>query len=209
MKNVFFIFFTCISCSFFAQVVDQDGYTYKTVQIGNQEWFAENLRTSKYNDGTPIPNIIDKNTWSDLNTGAYCFYDNNEANNVTYGKLYNWYSVETEKLCPTGWHVPTDAEWTALSDFLGGKREADEKMKSTTGWYKFGNGTNSSGFNGLPGGYHDRSGFIGVGADGDWWSSTEVRKNLARVQNLNYFVGFTGSFKVHKVLGVSVRCLRD
>jgi uncharacterized protein (TIGR02145 family) len=186
---------------------DPDGYTYKTVQIGDQVWFAENLRTSKYNDGTPIPHVTDNNAWSKLNTGAYCFYDNNAANNATYGKLYNWYAEEKDKLCPMGWHVPTDAEWTVLETYLGNK--AGKKMKSTSGWYN-GNGTNSSGFSGLPGGSRYTNGTFGtVGDYGYWWSSTEYYTFSADPRGLYDYADDLGRHDPSKEEGLSVRCLRD
>jgi uncharacterized protein (TIGR02145 family) len=190
--------------------IDPDGYTYKTVQIGNQVWFAENLRTSKYNDGTPIPNVTDNNAWSKLNTGAYCFYDNNATNNATYGKLYNWFAVETDKLCPMGWHVPTDAEWTTLSEFLCGELVAGKKMKSTSGWEYNSNNSNLIGFSGLPGGYRDNYGkFNNFGEYACWWSSNEYMLNYAYAFGLINDYGFLliGSF--NKEEGFSVRCLKD
>jgi uncharacterized protein (TIGR02145 family) len=196
---------------------DSDGYTYKTVQIGDQVWFAENLRTSKYNDGTPIPNVTDNNAWSKLNTGAYCFYDNYATNNVTYGKLYNWYAVETDKLCPTGWHVPTNEEWTTLSEFLGGEQVAGKKLLSISGWSDNGNGTNESGFSALPGGerygsdteYYEEGTFLNIGENGYWWSSTELDTNGAYYLALYYYgVDCLRNFD-GKRDGFSVRCLRD
>jgi hypothetical protein len=114
-------------------VKDIDGNNYKTVYIGTQEWMAENLKTSKYSDGTAIPNVIDNNQWSKLTIGAWSYYNNDAVNNTKYGKLYNWYTVnpttnENKNVCPTGWHVPTDADWTVLTDYLGGNVQAGENM---------------------------------------------------------------------------------
>jgi uncharacterized protein (TIGR02145 family) len=190
-------------------VKDIDGNIYNTVQIGDEVWFAENLRTTKYNDGTLIPNVTDANAWKNVTTGAYCFYDNKPENDAICGNLYNWYAVDTKKLCPTGWHVPSDEEWAALEHYLG--EAAGKKMKSITGWYNNGNGTNESGFSALPGGYRDGNGtFYGVGSGGLWWSSTEYGARDAWLRSLGYFnvvVGRFGSFG--KESGVSVRCLRD
>jgi uncharacterized protein (TIGR02145 family) len=211
MRQFYCIISICISWTFSAQVIDQEGYTYKTIHIGNQEWFAENLRTSKYNDGTPIPNITDKNTWSNLNTGAYSFYDNNESNNATYGKLYNWYAVETDKLCPIGWHVPSVADWITLSDYLGGKWVAN-KMKSTSGWFNDRNGTNSSGFSGLPVGIRTNNGsYYGEGKCCYWWSSLEIGSKRPYILGLTFnYIGLERNrYNYHLRGGYSVRCLRD
>src|SRR5574344_1985932 len=102
----------------YGSITDIDGNTYKTVTIGTQTWMAENLKVTKYNDGIAIPNVTDATAWSELTTGALCDYDNTPSNSETYGKLYNWYAVNTGKLCPTGWHVPSDAEWTILENYL-------------------------------------------------------------------------------------------
>lgn len=142
-------------------VVDAGGNVYTTVIIGNQEWFTENLRTTKYNNGTPIPNITSNSEWGNLTTGAYAWYDNDEATyKYAQGALYNWYAVETGNLCAAGWHVPTDAEWTTLTDYLGGASVAGGKLKATgtieaeTGlWHDPNTGaTNETGFTALPGG---------------------------------------------------------
>jgi uncharacterized protein (TIGR02145 family) len=200
-------------------VKDIDGNIYNTVQIGNQLWFAENLRTSKYNDGVSIPNVSESNAWSTLSTGAYCFYDNKPENNAIYGNLYNWYAVDTKKLCPVGWHVPSDEEWTVLSDYLGGLGNAGQKMKTTSGWNINGNGadccvgTNSSGFSGLPGGFRGRNGtFIVIGIYGNWWSSEEDHANVTWVAwyRLLYYNSSTiGRDREDKKGGRSVRCLGD
>ena len=99
-------------------ITDVDGNVYTSVTIGTQEWMTENLRTSKYSDGSAIPNVKDDTQWSNLSTAAWSHYDNDNQYDTIYGKLYNWYTVETGKLCPTGWHVPTDAEWTILTCLL-------------------------------------------------------------------------------------------
>ena len=119
-------------------VQDIDGNNYLTVTIGTQIWMAENLRTTKYNDGTAIPLVTDNTTWANLTTPAYCWYNNDaKTNGSTYGALYNWYSVNTKKLCPTGWHVPNDTEWTTLTTYLGGTAVAGGKLKETgtAHWY--------------------------------------------------------------------------
>jgi uncharacterized protein (TIGR02145 family) len=110
-------------------VKDFDGYVYKTVRISNQTWMAENLKTARYNDGTPISLVADNPSWSNSVSACYCWYNNDIQNKDSYGALYNWQAVNTDKLCPTGWHVPTDAEWTTLSAALGGEDIAGGKLK--------------------------------------------------------------------------------
>jgi uncharacterized protein (TIGR02145 family) len=102
-------------------VKDIDGNVYKTVTIGKQVWMAENLKTAKYNDGKTIPLVTDNTEWSNLSAPAYCWYNNDIANKEVYGALYNWYTVNTNKVCPKGWHIPIDAEWTTLTTYLGGE----------------------------------------------------------------------------------------
>ena len=199
-------------------VKDIDGNVYKTVQIGTQLWFAENLKTSKYNDGSPLPNIPDKSQWQNNTTGAWCYYDNDESNNAIYGKLYNWYAVSkttngNKNVCPTGWHVPTDAEWTVLTDYLGGYDLAGGKMKEvgTTNWRSPNTeATNTSLFTGLPGGYRDYNGnYKVIGYGGSWWSSKESDTLNAWGRSLDYFHGDAYRSSSGKGNGLSVRCLRD
>ena len=132
------------------------------VTIGSQVWTSKNLDVATYCNGDAIPQVHDKGVWASLTSGAWCYYDNDASNGTKYGKLYNWYAVNDPRgLAPNGYHIPTDAEWTQLSDYLGGGSEAGAKMRSTSGWFVKGNmdeanafcqGTNSSGFSGLPGG---------------------------------------------------------
>ena len=208
---------------------DADGYTYKTVIIGEQEWFAENLKTSKYNDGTPIPNVTGDTEWEELETGAWCHYDNNSDYESTYGKLYNFHAIETGKLCPTGWHVPTDAEWTVLTDYLAANGHSGAEgtaLKATLGWDDFlvgsPNGTDDYGWNGLPGGVRLKNGDFGlVGLNGLWWSSSQRDSSFwFDSSDSGYFVGVWTRYLLSdsdlldrqfnfKELGHSVRCLRD
>ena len=204
--------------SFQNNVTDVDGNTYKTVTIGNQQWMAENLKTAKYNDGTTITNVTDNTLWQNNTTGAWSYYNNDLTNNAKYGKLYNWYAVSkttngNKNVCPTGWHVPTDAEWTVLTDYLGGESVAGGKMKEvgTTNWKSPNtDATNTSLFTGLPGGSRDDNGYCYyVGDYGNLWSSTEYGTDSAGDRGLNYTGGdvFRGSY--NKKIGFSVRCLRD
>ena len=192
-----------------------NGYTYTSIVLGNgQEWMAENLRTTTYANGDPIPNVTDANQWVNLTTGAWVHYNNDSQYENPYGKLYNWYTVnDPRNVCPTGWHVPTDAEWTVLSDYLGGEPVAGGKMKSTgTQYWSSPNtdATNESGFSGLPGGDRFGSGTFGsIGSLGYWWSSTESGTNGAWDRGLDYSSGGVYRYDVNERVGLSVRCLRD
>ena len=190
----------------------RDGETYKWVRIGSQVWMAENLKATKYYDGTSIPNVTDNAAWTSLTSGAYCWYNNDIKNKNTYGGLYNWFAVSAGMLCPTGWHIPTDAEWNTLFSFLGGERVAGGKMKSVTGWKSPNTGsTNSSGFSALPGGrrYYDVGSFYNVGNSGYWWSSSESEISNALSRGLYYDYAVLDRFNFDKRYGFSVRCLKD
>lgn len=176
---------------------DMDSITFKRplvnlprVTICSQTWATRNLGVTTYSDGTVIPQVTDQTQWANLTTGAWCYYNNDPANDAVYGKLYNWYAAAgiydaaslanpalRKKLAPTGWHVPTDAEWTTLTTCLGGITIAGGKMKETgTAHWQSPNqdATNSSGFTGLPGGYRFSYGsFNFIGNYGFWWSSSE------------------------------------
>jgi uncharacterized protein (TIGR02145 family) len=200
----------------YGEITDADGNTYYTVQIGNQEWTVENLKTTKYNDGTTIPLVTDNSAWSALTTPGRCWYDNDSAsNNATYGVLYNWYAVNTGKLAPVtgGWRVPTDADWTALSEYLGGELVAGGKMKEagTTHWISPNTGaTNESGFSALPGGCRGSvGGFSNQSSNGDWWSATEIDASYACTRNLYYGGGGLYWYIYNKMGGFSVRLVRD
>lgn len=146
-----------IPCLETPTVKDIDNNSYNTVKIGNQCWMRENLKVSKYRNGEAIPTGLNNADWLNTRNGAYAIYDNSNVNDAIYGKLFNWYAVRDSRgFCPTGWHVPTGAEWTTLTNFLGGDGEAGRKMKSmgTTYWQSPNTGaTNESGFSALPGGY--------------------------------------------------------
>ena len=178
--------------------------------IGTQVWTTQNLDVSAYRDGTPIPQITNATEWANTTQGAWCYYNNDPANALIYGKLYNWYAVNDNThggLAPAGYHIPTDGEWTTLTTTLGA--DASTQMKSTTGWNSDGNGTNTFGFAGLPGGSRISNGiFPGIGDFGYWWSSTEddITYAWGGSLNSNSFVN-RNIFK--KTGGFSVRCLRD
>jgi uncharacterized protein (TIGR02145 family) len=195
--------------------VTYDGHAYTTALIGSQCWFKENLRNDNYNDGTAILGNLNNSTWTSTTSGAQTVYDQggaNEASNLTtYGRLYNWYAVTNAAgLCPTGWHVPTDAEWTALETHLGGASGAGAAMKASSSDSPAWNGTNSSGFSALPGGYrtYDNGNFANLGNYGDWWSSSPSGSDA---WNRNLFSGSSGVTRYHNYVryGFSVRCLRD
>ncbi len=196
-------------------VTDIDGNVYKTVKIGSQWWMAENLKTTKYRNGNPIPNVTDNTQWGNLTTGAYCNY-NNDINYVnTYGRLYNWYAVsDSRNIAPVGWHVPTDAEWTTLTTYLGGESVAGGKLKEsgTAHWSLVNAGaTNETGFTALPGGYRDLNGicFNLIACGGFWWSSTEYDTNNALSRYMADYLGLVLRGYYGKTHGFSVRCVKD
>ena len=212
-------------------LTDPDGNTYTTVIIGNQEWTVENLRSTKYADGTDIPNVTDNTDWAGLSTPAYCWMNNNSAQG--YGALYNWWVVDPanpKQIAPEGWRVPTDADWTALENYLiangynwdgsttgnkigkavassGGEWESWEDV-GTVGNDQESN--NSTGFSALPGGYRGNLGhFSTVGFDGFWWSATEHDAFDAWARDLFFFDVPLFRFNYGKRLGFSVRLVRD
>jgi uncharacterized protein (TIGR02145 family) len=207
-------------------VTDFDGNFYPSIIINGQEWIQKNLAVSKYRNGDPVPTGLSDATWSSTTSGAYAIYNNDAANNTTYGKLYNWYAVNDSRgLCPSGWHVPSDAEWTTLINYLdpnadGGNNGniAGGKMKST-GTIENGDGlwnspneqaTNESGFTALPGGYRYNVGsYYDVGYFGVWWSSTEYDSNYAWGRVLGYDYSNVFGYYGSKQDGFSVRCVRD
>jgi len=197
----------------FATVTDIDGNVYLTVLIGDQWWTAENLKTTRFADGSVIPNVSGNAAWTQLSTPAWCNYNNSLANDLVYGKLYNWFTVsDPRNVCPSGWHAPTDAEWTTLTNFLGGGSVAGGKMKTTTGWLPPNTGaTNESNFSGLPGGYRyaNDGAFYSGGLTGYWWSSSESGTNSAWFRSLIYSTGNATKSGFNKHYGLSVRCLRD
>jgi uncharacterized protein (TIGR02145 family) len=200
-------------------VSDIEGNVYKTVIIGSQVWMAENLKTAKYNNDTQIPLITGNTEWTAAKTAGYCWYGNNEATykNV-YGAFYNWYAVNTGRLCPTGWHVPTDTEFNTMELFLGVPendinlwdwRGTDQgsQLKSSTKW----DGSNKSGFSALPGGYRSANSgeFYALGILAYWWTSTESISTEAWYRRLD-----TDSVKVYKAAtnkkaGKFVRCIKN
>ncbi len=211
-------------------VTDIDGNIYGTIEIGNQWWMAENLKVIHYRNGDAIPNVTDDSDWGNLDTGAYCNYQNNESNVETYGRLYNWHAVgDSRNIAPDGWHVPTDAEWKELEMYLGmSQAEADVeddwrgtdeggklKEAGTRHWYSPNTGaTNETGFSALPGG--DRTGITGVYSNmvvsAGFWSSTVAYVSNGRcrvLSNDNSQVYRSGTINCYKRHGYSVRCVKD
>ncbi len=214
---------------------DNDNNVYNTVRIGDQVWMAENLKTTKYNDGTPIPLVTLESEWGAITTPAYCWYGNDETTYKNkYGALYSWYAVNTGNLCNTGWHVPTDAEWTTLADYLinngygyeGSGDDIAKSMAAILDWLPNGTGgnigndpasNNSSGFTALPGGYRgdESNGFSALGLFGYWWSATTNSTTNAWYRNLSWGYSrlvrndYISTSNNTKQSGFSVRCIKD
>ena len=200
-------------------VKDIDGNVYNIVTIGTQVWMAENLRTTRYNDGSSIPLVSGNTAWNNLTTAGYCWYNNDATTykNV-YGALYNWYVVNTNKLCPFGWHVPNDNEWTSLISYLGNDSNAGGKLKATgtieegTGLWSSPNtgATNETNFTALPGGYRHRHGsFYSMGQNGNWWSESYYGAAEAWYRTLHYYNINVDRYSNYKTYGFSVRCVRN
>jgi uncharacterized protein (TIGR02145 family) len=211
--------FTTRQNTSFQIVKDIEGNDYYTVNIGTQVWMAENLKTTKFNDGTNIPLVTDSTAWSNLKTPGYCWYGNDELNKDTYGALYNWYTMDSvsngnKNVCPTGWHVPINTEWSELTTYLGGEIIAGGKMKESGYFYwntQFISGDNSGDFSALPGGY--RSGnqpiYIEMGYWGLWWSSTLYTPTHATAMHIYSDDNNNVSGPEMIQNGLSVRCIKN
>jgi uncharacterized protein (TIGR02145 family) len=214
----------------YQSVSDIDGNNYKTIKIGTQQWLAENLKTTRLNDGTAIPLVTEDNKWAQMNTAAYCWYFNDESvfKNI-YGGYYNWYAINTGKLCPSGWHVPTEDDWKVFKLFLGMRPDqleleyfpettAGNKIKET-GTFNWDEenteATNESGFTALPGGSRedgfDSASFDGEGEGGGWWSASVL--NPYNEVLSHWVLSFTGTIfrsdMLRKNYGLNVRCVKD
>lgn len=197
-----------------ATVSDIDGNVYNTVVIGTQVWLVENLKTTKYRDGTVIPNVTDKTIWKDLTTGAFGDYENTPSNSDTYGKLYNWYAAtDVHNIAPTGWHVPTDAEWKTLTTtYLGSSNYAGSNLKEigNTHWASPNQASNLTGFTALPGGYRYMTGdFTRIGESGYWWTATEYNASSALYRSMFHNGSSVNEIIDSKKLGASIRCIKD
>ncbi|MCX6224381.1 MAG: PKD domain-containing protein [Bacteroidia bacterium] len=203
-------------------VKDFDGNIYKAVLIGTQTWMAENLKATHFNDGEVIPFVTDGTVWANLATPGFCWYDNLLVNYQSYGGLYNWYAVQTGKLCPKGWHVPGDEEWKVLEMSLGMSEtdankedvrfsgDVGKKLKSTNYWYNNGNGINFSGFNVFPGGYrNDNGSFDGFGTKAFLWSSTFYNWTVSTYRGLRSESDGIDRTSQYRRYGFSVRCLKN
>jgi len=191
----------------YGSISDIEGNSYKTIEIGTQVWMAENVRTTRLNDGTPIPKVTFSDAWSDVSTPGYNWCDKDSDNySATYGAIYNWYTVNTGKLCPAGWHVPSDDEWETLCAFLGGPDQAAYKLKETgtSHWEAPNEGaTNASGFTALP----RFQGWFCV-----WWSTTRINPVDPPVVWVYYILNDASNLyrgDAHGLYGMNVRCIKD
>lgn len=195
-------------------VKDIMGNTYNTLAIGNQEWMAENLRTTRFNDGANIPIVIAEKTWSRSKKPAYCWYNNDSiSNKSSNGALYNWYAVNSYKLCPIGWHIPSNSEWSTLIGYIGDASRAGNNLKEagTAHWQEPNAGaTNESGFTALPGGSREFTGrFAYYGLKSEWWSANDTTPNSAWYRGLDFINSSVTTFILNKTEGLSVRCIKD
>ncbi len=194
-------------------VKDVDGNVYKTVTIGKQVWMAENLKTTKLNDGSGIPLVTEYDSWLKMKFPAYCWYENDSSNKYEWGAFYNWYTVNTNKLCPTGWHVPTYEDWQTLKNNskLPGNAGGELKEAGTSHWKTPNTGANnSSGFDALPGGYRSYNGtFNYIRIAGYWWSSSKASDEHVYFMNLQYKSGLMNIYYSEKQNGFCVRCLKN
>ena len=196
------------------QIIDQDGIANRTIEIGKQEWMAENLNVSHYKNGDPIPQVEDKEEWTNLKTGAWCYYENSSKHGIIYGKLYNWYAINDSRgLSPEGWNIPSNVDWQQMIDYLGGEGVAGGKMKEkgTAHWISPNEGANNiSGFNGLPGGArHSNGTCVYKGETGYFWSSSEAGNNKA-----NYYILWNDDKNISQgkfnfEFGFSIRCIKN
>jgi len=194
---------------------DGDGNKYDTVVIGTQVWLSENLKTTKYSNKVSIPLVTDNAQWASTTSAAFCWYNNDPSYKDSYGALYNWWAVNVSYLCPVGWHVPSQEEWTILIDYLGGEYEAGGKLKETgfTNWLSPNEGaSNETGFTALPGGnrYFGDGSFEGIRSIGYWWTSTKMNDETAAWRVRMFYqnnLAKIGAF--NKPTGMSVRCLKD
>jgi uncharacterized protein (TIGR02145 family) len=214
-------------------ITDIEGNEYPTVIIGSQTWMSVNLKVTRFNDGIDIPQVTDPNTWSDLTASAFCWYENEEMTyKDTYGALYNWYAASSDKLCPSGWHVPANDEWITLENYLiengfnydgsAFENKIAKALASTSGWNSsyaegavgntdYADKRNATGFTALPGGVRDANArmFGSIGNFGMWWTSTEDGPTTAWDRGIANSTGSLGRLNVVKSHGFSVRCLKD
>ncbi|MEI6696674.1 MAG: fibrobacter succinogenes major paralogous domain-containing protein [Bacteroidota bacterium] len=192
----------------YGTMIDIDSNHYKTITIGTQTWMAENLKVSRYRNGEVIQKTANQSTWRILTAGAYCNYNNDNFNTVSYGNLYNYYAIaDPRKICPLGWHLPSDNEWSTLTNYLGSFAGQKLKESGSAHWNTeyYVNGTNESGFTALPGGYRNSNGdYLKISLYGNWWSSSSPT-----YLTLDAFSNFAHFFTAYENDGISVRCLKD
>jgi uncharacterized protein (TIGR02145 family) len=201
----------------YGNVSDINGNSYKTILIGQSVWMAQNLKTTKFTDGTDIPIVKEDAQWTNLLTPGFCWFDNNDSVYADiYGAYYNWFAISTGKLCPDGWHVPSDTEWQALIDYLGGERVAGSKLKEAghNNWILSNkDATNASGFTGLPSGLRNATDgtFGGQGSVGNLWSATETSPSSFGAAWSRWIHGDTTVVtrkEIYKKDGLAVRCVK-
>tara|TARA_B100000508_G_scaffold140609_1_gene142332 strand:+ start:18020 stop:18667 length:648 start_codon:yes stop_codon:yes gene_type:complete len=202
----------CSTLLFSVNIEPEQNSSIDSVQIGEQIWMKKNLNVSKFRNGDNIPEAQSKEEWikaSEEGKPAWCYYKNIKTNGDKYGKLYNWFAVIDERgLAPEGWHIPSDKEWTELEVYLG--EDAGYKLKSTENWNEGRNGSNSSGFSGLPAGYRGLyDDFDGLGDTGYWWSSTDFLGEPGWHRNLSLFKKGILRALSDKGDGWSVRCVKN
>lgn len=204
---------SCSEDEVVTEITDIDGNVYNTVTLFDQVWMTEDLKTTKFNDGTSIPNITATAEWSNLSTPGYCWYSNDIIYKYSNGALYNWYAVNNQKLCPVGWHVPTKDEITTLIFNFAGDKLAGGKLKETTitHWQSPNEGaSNSTGFTALGGGFRDIDGsFKSLMVIGGYWSSTKYNDNSAHMLELAYNSQGASTTLFNIKSGVTVRCIKD
>jgi uncharacterized protein (TIGR02145 family) len=222
-KIIYFLFYIilifisegCEKDLTYGTVTDSEGNVYKTIAIGTKTWMAENLKSIKFIDGTPIPLVTDNKVWASISSPCYC-WNNNDPDNYRdiYGALYNWSAVNTGKLCPFGWHVSTQDEWEELAQYHGDYKVAGGKLKEkgTTHWRSPNTGsTNEKGFTALPGGGRGFDGaFYAIGESANWWSATQYDSVFAHKTTVVYNRSEIFTYYIYpKVFGFSVRCVKN
>lgn len=213
--NILFSAFIALSLlvsSCESRLTDIDGNHYDAVKIGSQIWMSANLGVTRFRNGDSIPEAVSKEEWIKFGQEgkpAYCVIQNNKSDGIKYGKLYNWFAVADPRgLAPKGWHIPSDEEWTILTDYLGGGVAAAMSMRVVNS-YDDGNSNNAS-FSGLPGGARALNGnFYGFESFGYWWSGTESKNHTAWMRVLSYSIVDINSLCYNKICGLSVRCIRN
>ena len=196
-----------------SSVTDIEGNVYRTVRIGSQVWMAENLKTTQFNDGQPIPNVTGNSQWENLSTPAYCWYNNDVQNKNIFGGLYNWYAVNTGRLAPEGWHVPTSEEWTTLINYLGGENIAGGKLKETgtDHWLSPNTGaTNETGFSAIGAGVRDNV-FMLILEDNYIWTASQESGGygLPCQVHLKFSHQRAPLYTMQPYSGFAVRCIKD